>query len=415
MPSSDQSEQRLFASLRAYGADLDRAIEDPSTALPVAELVPMPDDHLRRRYLLAAAAIIAVVAAGAGLLAARDPDRHPAVRTNPNTVPHPTNKTTPPPPPSTTPSTVTPNGNASAPPLIVTTSDGVLRIGADRETHRIIEGPVAVAVSDTAGGVVFQRGEGDTTLWHLPVGATEPVAIVRANPGEWLELFDITNSGGDAAIVYTLQEASTPQDSSATDTPSDTLRTTSLATRRTRVLATVGGWEWGASSISAGGNRFALETGREVTYHFEFRGTDGTVVRVPGNPYDDKARFPDGECPDDPTCPHGLAIAADGSRFAYMEPLDAHPPKDYGTLIHDYRVVVVDTTTGQDVGTVAVHFPQRDEIDIYVPSLDLVDNTVIVNWTTLNGTTRQPQAPLIADLDSGHVSTISVAGIARAG
>lgn len=405
MPDNDQREARLMASLRAYGAVLDDAAEAERSAAPLAELVPPASQHRPpHRYLLAAAAIIALLAAGFGVLATRDRDGRQRVRTHSSTSIVPSTTTTTP-----TPSPTTAN-------IVVATTDGVLRFDANGESHRVVDGSVVAAVSDTTGGVVFQRTEQDTTLWHLPAGATEPVAVVRATGGEWLELWDVAITNGDAAVVYSRHDAPSPHDGLASDKPSETLEVTGLATRSTRAITKIGGWEWGPVGISAGGDRFAIETGELVTYRFEFHNIDGTVVRVPGNPFDDSARFPDGTCPDDPTCPTGIAIAADGKRFAYIEPVGG-TTRDHQYIARDYRIVVVDSTTGQTVGTVAVHFPQLDQNPtLWVRSLDLTDDdTVIVNWSSSGGVTTNTQKPLVADLESGEVSTLSAVGTARAG
>jgi hypothetical protein len=402
----DQRDERLVTSLRAYGAVLDRAAEATPRTAPVAELVaPTPRYRPSRRSALAAAAIVAVVAAGAGVLAARDPDAHPHVRTHSSGV------TAPPSSSTTAPTThAAPTAN-----IIVATTEGVLRFDADGEAHRVVEGSVAAAVSDLTGGVVFQRTERDTTLWHLPAGAAEPVAVVRATGGEWLELWDVAITNGNPVVVYSRHDAPSPQDGLANDKPSETLLVTSLVTRSTRVIAKIGGWEWGPVAISAGGDRFALETGAELAYRFEFRDIDGTVVRVPGNPFNNTARFPDGDCVDDPTCPTGFAIAADGKRFVYIQPVGG-TPRDYRFVAHDYEIVVVDTATGQNLGIVAVHFPDLGQDNIWVHSLDLAGaGTVIINWSGSTGVTTSTQKPLVVDLESGRVSTISVAGTAHAG
>jgi hypothetical protein len=408
MPDRDQEQrdERIMASLRAYGAVLDRAAEAAPSTAPVAELVAAPPRYRpTSRSVLAAAAVVAVFAAGVSVLAARDRDMHsPKVRTTHSSGATAPSTTTTVPAPSFLPANV-----------VVATAEGVLRFDSDGKGHRVVEGSVVTAVSDTTGGVVFQRTEQDTTLWHLPAGATEPVALVRATGGEWLELWDVATMNGDVVVVYSRHDAPSPQDGLTSDKPGDHLQVTGLATGDTRTIAKVGGWEWGATAISAGGDRFALNAGAEISYRFDFRNIDGTVVRVPGNPFDDAARFPQGDCPDDPTCPTTVAIAADGKRFAYIEPVGG-TPGDYRVVVRDYRIVVVDSTTGEKVGTVAVHFPQTDQDSgIWVRSLDLTDDgTVIVNWRS-TGVTTSTQKPLVADLESGQVSTMSVVGTARAG
>jgi len=404
MPNHDENDQQLFASLRTYGAVLDRAAEDasPSNA-PVADLVALPPTN-PRRYLLAAAAVAVVVAAGAGVVLARDADSHPKVRTPSTTVPSATvtttERTTPVPP-----HTVTRD-------FLVATSDGVVRVDAAGKQHRVVDGATAIAVPDTNGGIVFQRVDGDTTLWHLAVGTTEPTPIVTSAARERLHLFDVATIRKRVVAVYTLQSAPSGQDNPISGGSVATLRVVDLATRATRALATVGGWEFGPGSISAGGDRFALEACGEAACRFEFRDADGTVVKVPGNAYDDPARFPAGFCPDDPTCPRSVAISADGTRYAYIE-LVGKPSSDPRFIPIDYRVVVLNATTGAEIGAVPVQFPRGGKQDLHVNDLDLDGDTVVVNWSTWDGHKLAPQKPLVANLQHETVTTIPLAGNAH--
>jgi hypothetical protein len=425
-------DQRTIAQLRAYGPVLDGAAENASTSAAVAELVPTPPPRRRSRKLLVAAAAVAVLAVGAGALVARERDTDPDVRTNPSTVPAPATRPRPTRPPTTT----APKGAASAraPSFIVATADGVVRVDANGRRRPLVEGSVAVAVPDTTGGVVFQRAEGDTTLWHLPAGATEPVVALHANADETLELFDVAKVGADIVVVYTHtshDETFRPQENDF-DSPAQTLRITALTTRRTRVLAQVGGWEWGATSISMGGDRVAIETGFLVTPSwfadattgfcrhesrrtFGFRDGNGSIVTVPGNPYTDQ-----GAREIDPPCPQSPALAPDGTRFAYLQPGAGDPTATDGG-IHDWRVTVVDARSGAKLRTVPVTFPRGDEDIVFVHSLDVAGDTVTINWTTAKcdvppcDYAPHQQPALVVDLARGKVSTLPVAGTARAG
>ena len=139
---------------------------------------------------------------------------------------------------------------------------------------------VDVALSDLAGGVVFQRDE-NAVLWAPTdgdAGTANRVILVEAQTTERVSLQGVAVIGGEPTVVFVRFEP-------AGDGEQATLATVGLVSG---VIADVVVLSEGAvvvDRVSYAGGRYLVSIGDGDGTRFEFREDSGAVVDVAGNPW----------------------------------------------------------------------------------------------------------------------------------
>jgi hypothetical protein len=300
-------------------------------------------------------------------------------------------------------------------PIVIVNNDGVVQINSDGTITPLVTGPVAYAVDDTRGGLLFQiergrqvfagyQGEpppGDPTIiWWIPKGASAPQALLVPTPGEgqYLSLHDAYATGDSFAVVYERHEGTVPfdTDDGAPADMADTLRVYDAATGIVAEVYRTRGYEWSLAHVNGGGG---LLSATEVQILGEgcrlLDGATGESVTRPGFP----AATP--TCFDETTdCASSCALSSDATLVAY----------DYWRQVNglEWDILVAETATGTEVARFSVPVAGRwgpAEIDVH-------DDQLLLNraW---EGIYDSPA--LLVDLTDPHKERIElpVAGRAR--
>ena len=143
-------------------------------------------------------------------------------------------------------------------PVLVTNVDGVFQIDAGGTVIPRVTGPVAVAVDDTQGGLLYQvesgrsrePGDRSTVVWWIPQGASGPQELLVPAPssGHVLTLHDTYSTPPGFAVLYTRHETTQPVDEMV-----DSLRRFDVPNRQVTELYSQGAFEEGFGEVSAGG------------------------------------------------------------------------------------------------------------------------------------------------------------------
>ncbi|MEA2003093.1 MAG: fimbrillin family protein [Actinomycetota bacterium] len=145
--------------------------------------------------------------------------------------------------------------------VLVTSDDGVYQIGAEGDVTPLVAGPVAYAVDDTQGGLLFQVGRGrswddvdqwSTVVWWIPRGASRPQELLVPTPGtdHSLSLHDAYATDEGFAVLYTRHEGVTPE-------LVDRLRRFDVPARQVTELYSQGAFEAGFGQVSTNGELIA--------------------------------------------------------------------------------------------------------------------------------------------------------------
>ncbi len=179
----------------------------------------------------------------------------------------PVSSTTAPPSPSVTTTT-----SATTPALpvagigetvLVTADDGVYQIGPEGDVMLLVAGPIAYAVDDTQGGLLFQvdRGrtweDGDsrsTIVWWIPRGASTSQELLVPTPGtgQRLSLHDAYPTDEGFAVLYVRHDGATPNVDMI-----DRLRRFDVPAREVTELYSQGAFEEGFGHVSTNGELIA--------------------------------------------------------------------------------------------------------------------------------------------------------------
>jgi hypothetical protein len=253
-------------------------------------------------------------------------------------------------------------------PLLIATADGILSVSGDGGTEEVVRTTAAIVVDDTRGGVLFQevRGRwaalespgGSTSIRWIEQGSGDAVDLVVPEEGQFLQLHDALEIGGDLAVYFTRSKGSNPDDMEDLLVRLDPVPRTEAEVRQ------VGGWEWASDPISVTPSLIGVTATASVSRIFEFFDHAGAPVDVSGNPLD----TPAGDCS---SCPDLAELSADASTLAYVE----FGSDDGGFLIIP-EVVLADAGSGEEL--VRLRLERQDQG--WVPaSLDLGDGVVVVN------------------------------------
>ncbi|MGF1667979.1 MAG: hypothetical protein ACFCVC_17100, partial [Acidimicrobiia bacterium] len=343
----------------------------------------MTDINRRRRSapawvrpagIAAAAALAVVVAIGPlGLLGGSDPD----VIAPAKTLPTPT--TTPNDEPTEAPSTevnpVVPEAGAGG--LVISNVETVVWGEAGG-----VDVPAKIVYDDLAGGIVYQLwlphvgDTGDSTVYHLPAGATEPRVLRAPSGAAWEWLMAVTSvDGSPTALVVERRDPVSFEDAT------DTLFEIDLATGESRELAVVGGWESGLEAISWDGSVYVASRFAEAYTFLHTIDRDGTFTEWEG-------ALPT-ECFDDPTCPRHVVASPDGERLV---------------MIRSGNLVEWDRSTDREVQE--IELPEG----IWLAPI-LSGDTVVLNQYS-DGFYGHNGVALIIDLSDGSMTNAASAGFA---
>jgi hypothetical protein len=300
--------EEVFALLRRA----DPAVDAPREEFSVTDI-----DKSRRRApawvrpvgIAAAAALAVVVAIGPlGLLGGSDPDVIAPTTTLPTPTTDPNGETT-----ETTSTTTVETAIPGAGGLVVANASAVTWVGPDGDGSVTpgVDIAAKVVYDDLAGGIVYQLwlpyvgDTGDSTVYHLPAGASEPRVFRAPSGAAWEWLMAVTSvDGSPTALVVERRDPVSFEDAT------DTLFEIDLATGEAREVAVVGGWESGLEAISWDGSAYVASTFAEAYTFLNTLDRDGTLARWEG-------ALP-AECFDDPTCPRQVVASPDGERLVMI-------------------------------------------------------------------------------------------------
>lgn len=298
--------------------------------------------------------------------------------------------------------------------IVLVNNDGVVQINSEGTITPLVTGPVAYAVDDTRGGLLFQiergrqvfagyQGEpppGDPTIiWWIPEGASAPQALLVPTPGEgqYLSLHDAYATGDSFAVVYECHEGTVPfdTDDGAPADMADTLRVYDAATGTVAEVYRTRGYEWSLGHVNGGGG---LLSATEVQILGEgcrlLDGATGESITRPGFP----AATP--TCFDETTdCASSCALSSDAKLVAY----------DYRRQVNglEWDIFVAETATGTEVARFSVPVRGRwgpAEIDVH-------DGQLLLNraW---EGIYASPA--LLVDLTDPHKELVELPVTGRA-
>ena len=362
---------------------------------------------MTRRRLCAVAASLVLLAAACG-----DDE---AASTSTTTVPPTTAATTTAAPTTTSPSTTTTSSTTTtttAPPpagppagsILVTGEDGVYVAAGPDAASQIITAdpsvPIAFAIDDTRGGVIFQPNRGpwqyegdDSIVYWIPAGAAAAQELLVPAADQGLALEDVAAQGETVGVYYTRVEGK-----DAPETARQTLRRFDLDAGTVEEVAVVGGWESGSSPISVGGDTIVENSGAEGYIWIDFTNLGGVEFESPANPLsvDEFDCFPE--------CFYYADLSPDGTRVALarLAPNANGFPTTPEIEIRNVATGALElSVTLPDVGA----FP-------WIDSLDLSDTHVLINIVEEGSV--YPIATIV-DLASGGLDTYlaPVGGVAR--
>lgn len=235
------------------------------------------------------------------------------------------------------------------------------------------------AIGDTRGGLIVQPDRSpffyagaDAIAYWIPQGAGALQQLLVPAPDQGLVLEDVVAQDDGVGVYYTRTEGSLPDDAR------QTLRRFDLDAKTVEEVAVVGGWESGASRISVGGDRIALNWGAEGFIGIEVLDLAGVVVESPANP------LADGEFDCYPDCAWAATLSPDGTRLAYS------------TVVAGVTTITIAEVAD---GSTVMTFTLPTDGPWQVESLDLGDDFLVVNRIE-EGSEWNGSAYLV-DLDSG--------------
>ncbi len=186
---------------------------------------------------------------------------------------------------STPVTTQSPSDESLAPELLfdgMVMRDGdVIGIFQDGGFVPLVQGEccVDVALSDLAGGVVFQRDE-NTVLWAASegdAGIGSPVIVVEAQTAERVSLEGVAVIGGEPTVVFIRFEP-------AGDGEQATLTTVGLVSGTVAEVEVLGEGAVVVDRVSYAGGRYLVSIADGAGTRFELRDESGAVVALAGNP-----------------------------------------------------------------------------------------------------------------------------------
>ncbi len=313
---------------------------------------------------------------------------------NARTLPTSTTTTTDPDDPIRPPEpTEPPDGGQEAaglPPVLLASPDGLFLITGDFLPARLLDGPVAIAVEDTRGGVVFQRAEfaaGRSSILNLRPDDPEPRTVVSVPAEAALQLHGVTPGPGDApSIWFSRWEGTTPE------TVTQTILRRPLDDPATEELERGSGWER-SSRLRPTPELVLIEWADADRRGLQFRDVDWSEVVVGANPYP-----PAGErrCSE---CPRSATLADDAQRAAWLEAVTVGDDRSDDVVVVDLagRAELSRWSLGADAGLEA-------ELDLHG------DHVLINTWDPDN---EQWYPPLVLDLTNGNIELVDSPGRGR--
>ncbi len=195
--------------------------------------------------------------------------------------------------PGTTTSTttlVTPSTTVAIPPaaadatFLVRNGQGVWQIDLDGRAEWLIDGPVAVAVDDTQGGLLFQLDSGrvwdesdpgPSTVWWFPKGANAPQELIVPDEeaGQRVTLHDAFATDAGFAVLYTRHDPGETFDDLV-----DRLRRIDVPGSTVTQLYAQGVFERGFGGIRSNGRLIAGERWGQVGASCLLLGMDGSAA-----------------------------------------------------------------------------------------------------------------------------------------
>lgn len=304
-------------------------------------------------------------------------------------VTNPTTTSTP--DPATSATTTAPPGRDDA--FLLAGKEGVYQLDADGEMILLVEGPVASAVDDTRGGLLFQvdrgRTGGDaehqsTAVWWIPQGSAAPQELLVPTPGAGheLTLHDAYATEAGFAVLYTRHEGRIPDVDMI-----DRLRRFDVPAREVTELFSQGAFEQGYGQVSSNGELISGTWYGQVGAGCFVLALDGAALDlVP----------PVASDPTSDQYVQGCRLSPDGTRLAFVTP-HYRANEHLSDTVH-----VWDLPTDLEEASFV--------ISGFVSGIDLSDTKLIVNVAD-----PEPLSALIFDFNTPQAAPLElpIAGVAR--
>jgi hypothetical protein len=285
------------------------------------------------------------------------------------------------------PSLLGPDPAASPPAaLLIAGPDGVTEVAPTGETRTLVQGPVAFAVDDTTGGLVYQVGRGrpygdpshpSTALIWQRAGGAAPTALAEPHPGTFFALHDaLATPGGAVEVFATRASGSNPEDWL------DTVVAFDPVSGSARDIRDVGGWEYGTEPVTVTPTLLGGSYSAEALIGMDFFDQRGNPVDIGGNPLPE----PTHDC----SCPRLAELSPDAATLAYLEMGD----DGQGFFIIP-EVVLVDAGSGEELRRLRLDRPDQGWMPI---SFDLGDGVLVVNRSVTGEFDAPVDAAWVIDL-----------------
>ncbi len=228
--------------------------------------------------------------------------------------------------PTSTPPTTTTVPSETRLPILVTSDQGVFRVESTGAVTRLVREPVARAVDDGEGGLLYQLHAGRftdqpdplTIVYWVPAGEEAPRELLVTGAGTDLELtlHDawVTEQGFD--VLYTRHEGTVPYDDM-----SDALRFYDTAHKNVTELYRVRGHEWWIEDVSAGAGMILFTEYQLFGRGLVLLDTTGQPIERPGVPASPDC-FPSDDTAET-SCAYGGTLSSDGTRIGFFVPTAA--------------------------------------------------------------------------------------------
>ena len=182
-------------------------------------------------------------------------------------------------------------------PVLISNDDGVFQLGTDGVVIQLIDGPVAFAIDDTRGGLVFQVDRGrnfeattgwSTAVWWIPAGSTDAAELIVPTPGQdhQLSLHDAYRTSAGFSILYTRHERG-----ATVWELEDTLRVFHMPSRTVETLISHGAYEEGFGEVSSVGSTISGVRYDQVSSVCFMLGHTGQEIPLPAAVREDPVRL----------------------------------------------------------------------------------------------------------------------------
>jgi len=280
------------------------------------------------------------------------------------------------------PATTATGSNTVLDGTLVASTDGLHVATPDGQLVKVLDKQVDAVFDDGRGGIVYTLAEPGneyhaeppatselSTIWHLPAGQSEPVALVPPEQsGRWNVLEAVGSLGGRTFVAYGSMYMSDGSDGVEPTAEGSLVARDLVSGAGTTLVDQAYGWESGIQSVSFGGDRLAVISAAEAFVGWTLFGPGPAQLPSPCAG-DGMIEFDD----TDMLCPDESALDESGKLVGIEEPEDPAAPA---------AVVWTDPVTGEKGRGVALQGPRDPDTSAWVTQ---VGSGRLVTWSSSQG------------------------------